>query len=135
MQNDDVERLRKVVALWRTTRAWAEDLLCDALGLERARDVLTPEHRGERRIPGTSWFYRTHERGVDIDRGGTCGGIDFEFDEVRPDARRLRTFIRKQINAGALPADYAEMIEDEPRFAVAVRALFASDKATFEQAC
>jgi hypothetical protein len=132
MQNDDVERLRRIVPLWRTKRAWAEELLCDALGLERPSDVLRNEYRGHHVIPGTDWFYRTHDDGVDIDRGDSCGGIDFAFDEARPDARRLRTFVRKQINAGELPAEYAEMIEDEPRFERAARALLASDKATFE---
>jgi hypothetical protein len=132
MQNEDVERLRRVVALWRTTRTWAEDLLCDALGLARARDVLRSEHRGERWIPGTDWSYRTHENGVAIDRGDGRGGIDFDFDTVRPDTRQLRTFIRKQIDAGALPSEYAQLIDDEPRLERAVRALLASDKASFE---
>ena len=129
MPNDDVERLRQVVPLWRATRAWAEELLCSALGLERARDVLKPEHRGERRIPGTNWLYRTHDGGVDIDRGATCGGIDFDFDQIRPDTRRLRTFVQKQVNAGALPFEYAELVADEPRFERAARELFASEKA------
>jgi hypothetical protein len=133
MQNDDVETLCRVVPLWRTTREWAEDLLCDALGLARARDVLKPEYRGERRIPGTHWFYRTHDSSVDIDRGDTCGGIAFDFDEVRPDAGRLRLFIQKQINAGALSREYAAIIEDERRFERAARELFASDKASFEE--
>jgi hypothetical protein len=133
VQDDDVERLCRVVPLWRTTRAWAEDLLCDALGLARARDVLEPKYRGQRRVPGTKWFYRTHDNGVDIDLGDTCGGIDFEFDEVRPDAGRLRMFVQKQLNAGELPAEYAELVEDEARFERAAHALFASDKASFEE--
>jgi hypothetical protein len=134
MQDDDVEKLRRVVPLWRTTRAWAEELLCDAFGLERARDVLGPEHRGEGRIPGTNWFYRTDGSGVDIDRGSVCGGIDFDFDEVRPDARRLRRFIEKQVNAGELSSEYTELVQDEERFERAADALLASDKASFEEA-
>jgi len=133
MLDDDVEKLRRVVPLWRTTRAWAEELLCDAFGLERARDVLRPKHRGEGQIPGTSWFYRTDENGVDIDRGNVCGGIDFDFDEVRPDTRRLRRFIEKQVNAGELSPEYAELAADEERFERAAGALLASDRASFEE--
>src|SRR5688572_21860642 len=102
MQNEDVKKLRRVVPLWRATREWAEDLLCDTLGLDRAREVLRPEYRGSHRIPGTNWFYRTHETGVDIDRGDGFGGIDFDFDEARPSARQLRVFVRKQIESGGL---------------------------------
>jgi hypothetical protein len=134
MQNDDVEKLRRVIPLWRATRAWAEELLCAAFRLSRAQDVLNREHRGKHRIPGTNWFCRTHGLGVDIDRGIACGGIDFDFNQACPDAWRLRLFVEKQVNAGELTLDYAELADDEERFKRAAEVLLASDKAAFVRA-
>lgn len=126
MQSNDVERLRRVVPLWRATRAWAEELLCTAFGLERALDILKSENRGHRRIPGTNWFYQTHGGGVDLYRGVRCGGIDFDFDKVEPDAWRLRIFVEKQIKSGELPGDLAELVHDDKRFEAAAHEMLAA---------
>ncbi|HET9956932.1 MAG TPA: hypothetical protein VFQ61_20690 [Polyangiaceae bacterium] len=70
-----------------------------------------------------TWYYRTHGAGVDIDRGVVCGGIDFDFDKIEPDPWRLRIFVEKQVNAGTLNAEYAELVQDEDRFDAAAREL------------
>lgn len=112
----DVELVHALLPHWFATRRWAEELLCRVLQLSEAAEVLQPEHRGWRPVPGSTWAYRTHGVGVDIDRGLCCGGIDFDFDKPNPDCWRLRLFAEKQLNAGNLPSEYVRLLDDEERF-------------------
>jgi hypothetical protein len=122
----DVALLRALLPHWHATRRWAEELLVRALGLRDAREVLKPEHRGLKYLPGSLWFYRTHGLGVNLDRGLACGGIDFDFDQFIPDPWRLRLFTEKQLNAGNLPAlDYLPLFDDEDRFVRAAKLALA----------
>ncbi len=114
--SSDVDRLN-ALPLWHATRAWAEELLRGALALESAKEVLTAPNRGRHRIPGTTWFYRTHGVGVDVNRGSSSGGIDFDFDSADPDLWRLHRFAEKQLNAGNISADeYWGLVDDKERF-------------------
>lgn len=122
----DVEMLRQVLPLWRATRIWAETLLCASLKLQHPSEVLNSEHRGKHTFPGTNWRYRTHGGGVDIDRGAAYGGIDFDFGQPLPDPWRLRIFIKRQLIAGALAAEYAPFLHDHQRFERAAQELLAS---------
>ncbi len=122
----DIELVRALLPHWFATRRWAEELLCRTLQLETAEDVLRPEYRGWRLIPGSTWAYRTHGVGVDIDRGISSGGIDFDFDKPNPDPWRLRVFAEKQLNAGNLPWEYVRLVDDEERFERAAIAVIDS---------
>lgn len=117
----DIELTRALIPHWHATRRWAEELLCRMLRLEKASEVLRPEHRGRYVIEGSNWTYRTHGCGVDLDRGIVSGGIDFDFDQENPDPWRLRLFAEKQLNAGNLPPEYVMLIDDEDRFVAAAK--------------
>jgi hypothetical protein len=123
MRDSDIELVRALIPHWYATRKWAEELLCRVLGLENASDVLRPEHRGRKAIPGSMWTYRTHGIGVDIDRGIRSGGIDFDFDKPDPDPWRLELFAEKQLNAGNLGPEYLDLVDDEDRFKKAADAV------------
>ena len=111
---DNFERIKKIIPLWYAHRAWAEELLSKAFGLDQAQDILSSKYRGNNPIPGTNWMYRTHGVGVDIYRASDVGGIDFDFDKLDPDAWRLRIFFEKQYNEGNLPlTEYRELYEDK----------------------
>jgi hypothetical protein len=118
-ENDrrDAQLVGNLLALWAATRRWAEGLLVDTLGLATAKDILQREHRGSHAIPGTEWQYRTHGVGVDITSAGNRGGIDFDFDEQRPDSWRLRDFLVKQYNAGNLTKrEYRPLLQSQDRW-------------------
>ena len=113
----NIEKVRKIFPLWYAQRAWAEELLVKAFGLEKAEDILKQEYRGNNTIPGTNWMYRTHGVGVDIYRTNTVGGIDFDFNKPEPDEWRLRIFFEKQYNDDNLPFDeYRDLYEDDELF-------------------
>ena len=123
---EDIALVRQLLPLWFASRTWAEELLVRSFDLDAAADILLPEHRGRKRIPGTNWFYRTHGVGVDIDRGLDCGGIDFDFDKPPPDPWRLRRFAEKQLNSGILSsADYFDLVDDQERFEAAAELALA----------
>jgi len=65
MKNEDIEAVEALVKKWTSSRQWAEQLLVDSLGLASVEDILNPEHKGNKQIPKTEWFYRTHGVGVD----------------------------------------------------------------------
>jgi hypothetical protein len=120
LMNEDPERDEELVRLllphWYATRRWAEELLCQSLGLKEASEVLQRENRGWNVIPGSNWHYRTHGVGVELDRGICCGGIDFDFPQAVPDPYRLCLFGQKQLNAGNLSPAYVRLLDDEHRF-------------------
>lgn len=117
----DVELVRCLVRQWHTVRAWAEQLLVDALGLTAARDIMT-RPRSERvgLIPGTPWRYRQHGVGIEITQPGNKGGIDFDFDQP-VDAGWLRDFLIKQYNGGQLcKRSYRPLLQGQVRWQAAV---------------
>ena len=121
----DVELVRGLMRSWYDVRAWAEQLLVDALGLSRARDLmsrLAVDRVGS--IPDSPWRYRQHGVGVEVTQPGNKGGIDFDFD--RPvDAGWLRDFLIKQYNGGQLPRrDYRPLLQDQARWDAAVACAF-----------
>jgi hypothetical protein len=110
----DVDPIKAAIPLWYAQLAWAKELIARGFNLARADDILRPEHRGCRRVPGTEWFIRTHGVGVDVYRTPDVGGIDFDFDKPHPDAWRLKNFIERQVNDGSLPYEpYRELLDDE----------------------
>lgn len=117
----DEQLVRLLIPHWYATRAWAEELLRRSLDLERPEDVLGRGHRGWHVIPGSNWHYRTHGVGVDLDRGVSSGGIDFDFPQKAPDPYRLHVFAQKQLNAGNLSLAYTRLVDDEERFAKAAK--------------
>ena len=132
MEDDDTKLVRALIPHWYATRRWAEELLCRALGLKNASEVLQREHRGRKVLAGSLWTYRTHGAGVDIDRGIRSGGIDFDFDKPDPDPWRLELFAEKQLNAGNLGLEYAALFDDEGRFKKAAEAALPRTKNGFE---
>jgi hypothetical protein len=123
MEEEDVALVAALIPHWYATRRWAENVLCRVLGLKDAAEVLRHEHRGRKPIAGSTWTYRTHGVGVDIDRGIVGGGIDFDFDKPDPDPWRLRLFAEKQLNAGNLGPEYVALVDDEDRFTIAAKTL------------
>jgi hypothetical protein len=128
MDDTDTGLVRALIPHWYATRKWAEELLCRALNLKSAGEVLQPEHRGRKVLAGSTWTYRTHGIGVDIDRGITRGGIDFDFDKPDPDPWRLKIFAEKQLNAGNLGPEYAPLVDDENRFKSAAEAALSIER-------
>ena len=117
----DVQAMHDLIKMWHTTRRWAEELLVEKLGVSSARDVLE-FHRGRARLPESDWWYRTHGVGVDVCQPGNVGGIDFDFDSPSPDSWRLREFLIKQLNAGAVPKRvYRPLLQDRERWERAIR--------------
>jgi len=111
-KNEDL--IKNLTPLWHASRAWAEELLRQHLRLENAIDVLRPENRGKRSIPGTNWIYRTHGVEVDIYKTEEVGGIDFDFDKPLPDAWRMKIFFKRQYNDGNLNFEiYRHLFEDD----------------------
>lgn len=119
----DVELIKLLLPHWYATRAWAEALLVQAFELEKASDVLLPQHRGRHDTPGSQWTYRTHGVGVEITCEGNRGGIDFDFDEPALDPWKLRDFALKQLNAKCLPTVYNGLVTDPQRFEKAAEAV------------
>lgn len=76
-------------------------------------------------IPGSNWTYQLHGVGVRFDRGFGVGGIDFDFDVPTPSFFRFRDFAECQFNAGNLPAEWRDLIEDESRLERAFAAAIA----------
>jgi hypothetical protein len=98
--------------------------------LDRPDDILKREFRGERQIPGTSWFIRTHGIGVDVYQTPEVGGIDFDFDKPNPDEWRLRRLFEKQVNAGTLAYEaYREFVDDEDLLKTAIADLLKAANA------
>jgi len=119
----DIQLVRAAIPLWHAEMAWAKELLKRSFNLDDAEDIMRPEFRGRRQIPGTTWFYRTHGIGVDVYRTSEVGGIDFDFDKPNPDPWRLRIFLEKQVNEGSLLYEkYGELIDDEERLQAALKA-------------
>ncbi len=111
---NNIEKVKLVIPLWYAQKKWAEELLVRSFLLEKPEDILKPDYRGNKEIPGTNWMYRTHGVGVEIYRTADVGGIDFDFDKPDPDEWRLRIFIEKQYNEGNLSLqEYRELYEDE----------------------
>ncbi len=109
-----MQSINAAVSLWHAQMAWAKELIARSFGLDRAEDILRPEHRGCRIVPGTCWYIRTHGVGVDVFKTPDVGGIDFDFDKPNPDLWRLRIFIERQVNDGNLSYDsYRELLDDE----------------------
>lgn len=120
--NDHVELARSVIPLWHEKVTWAKELLVRGFQLHQAEDILERSNRGHRQVPGTEWFIRTHGVGVDVYRKEGVGGIDFDFDKPNPDAWRLRLFIEKQVNDGALPYEqFKAILEDNKLMREATR--------------
>ncbi len=133
MMRKHTELLKHLIPLWYAEMAWAKELLVRAFQLERAEDILRPEFRGRRQIPGTTWFIRTHGIGVDVYKTLEVGGIDFDFDKPDPDAWRLRLFFEKQVNAGVLLYEtYRELMEDEELLQKAITELLGQRYASRE---
>ncbi|WP_217475235.1 DUF6896 domain-containing protein [Stutzerimonas stutzeri] len=110
----DVNPIAAAIPLWYAQMAWAKELITRSFGLERAEDILHREYRGNRIIPGTTWYIRTHGIGVDVYKTLDVGGIDFDFDKLHPDAWRMEIFIQRQLNDGNLPFEpYRELLNDE----------------------
>ena len=104
----------ELVEIWRSTKAWAERLICEHLNVANAADILLAEHRGKNRLGNSDWFYRTHGVGVDISKNGNKGGIDFDFGQNHPDSYRLREFMIKQLNDGGLTKrHYRELLKNK----------------------
>lgn len=123
----DLGLLRNLIPLWHAEMAWAKELLMRAFKLQNAQDILGPRHRGRHQIPGTTWFVRTHGIGVDIYRTPDVGGIDFDFDKPDPDSWRLKIFLERQLNAGALSYEiYRHLVDDEERLQLALDRFFPS---------
>ena len=123
--DEDIQLLRAVIPLWYAEMAWAKELLKRAFELNDAQEIMRPEFRGRRQIPGTTWFFRTHGIGVDVFRTSDVGGIDFDFDKLDPDSWRLAIFLEKQVNDGSLSYEkYGQLIDDEDRLKVALDAIF-----------
>jgi hypothetical protein len=121
----DIHLVRAAIPLWHAEMAWAKELLKKSFTLGDAQDIMRPEFRGRRQIPGTTWFYRTHGIGVDVYRTSEVGGIDFDFDKPDPDPWRLAIFLEKQVNEGSLSYEkYGGLIDDEERLQAALDAIF-----------
>lgn len=106
--------IKAAIPLWYAQMAWAKELIARSFGLENAEDILSFENRGNRAIPGTEWFIRTHGGGVDVYKTPDVGGIDFDFDKPHPDAWRIQIFIQRQVNDGNLPyATYRDLLDDD----------------------
>jgi hypothetical protein len=99
--------------MWYAQLAWAKELLTRGFGLERAEDILKPENRGCRRVPGTNWFIRTHGVGVDIFKAPNVGGIDFDFDKPHPDKWRLKWLFERLLNDGQIPYEEVKHLADD----------------------
>lgn len=108
------ELIKNLVPLWQATRLWAEELLRRYFELQDVAEILKPEKRGRKAIPGTNWMYRTHGVGVDVYKTEEVGGIDFDFNKPHPDPWRMKIFFRRQYNDGNLNFElYRELFEDE----------------------
>ncbi len=120
----DVQAIKDLLLKWHQTRAWAEELLCLSLGLKDALQVLDLSGPKVGQLGDTPWHFRVHGLGVNISMAGNRGGIDFDFGMDEPDVFRLRDFLVKQLNAGALPKKiYRPLVQDHARFEAALRAL------------
>ena len=120
----DAELIKKIIPLWYSQYAWAEELLKKSFGLSNANEILNSKFRGFNQIPGTNWMYRTHGIGVDISRTPEVGGIDFDFDKPDPDEWRLRLFFERQYNEGNIPlAEYRHLADDEEALKKAISSL------------
>lgn len=118
----DVELVRLLIPQWHAMRAWAESMMCHTLGITEPAEAMRArvEGRGSPQpVPGTTWTYQLHGKGVRFDRGFGVGGIDFDFDTPMPDMHRLIEFAEAQFNAGNLPLEYREMIDDHGRLRTA----------------
>lgn len=121
----DAALVADLIALWHQTRTWAEQLLCDTFDLSAANDCLPEMARSgtprSGQFPNSPWFYRVH--GIDIAKPNNCGGIDFDFDKPDVDRWRLREFMVKQLNDGALPMRYyRSLLQDADRWSSAMDA-------------
>ena len=120
----DTESIQCLIAEWIKHRDAAAELLVTELNLDSPRDILKPEHRGRRELPGTGWQYRTHGIGVDVTRTNGHGGIDFDFSTrdgemyAAPDWWRLQLFAKRSVGDKSVDSDrYTTIIEhaDEHR--------------------
>lgn len=122
MNAANVKLVRLAIPLWYANVAWAKELLVRAFKLEKAEDILSPEHRHMQQIPNTCWFVRPHGVGIDIFKTPEVGGVDFDFDKPNPDEWRLALFITRQVNDGQLPYDiYRELVNNEELLKQAVQ--------------
>jgi hypothetical protein len=120
--------VRAAIPLWYAQMAWAKELIARSFGLQRAEDILRPENRGTRSVPGTAWFIRTHGVGVDIYKTPEVGGIDFDFDKQHPDAWRLTIFIERQVNDGNLSYElFRELLDDDESMKTAIAEALRED--------
>ena len=114
IKSDYYELIKSVLPLWYAELAWAKELIKQGFELSKAEDILEHKNRGFRKVPGTSWYIRTHGIGVDVFKTPEVGGIDFDFDKPDPDSWRLKIFIERQINDGTLSYElYQNLIEDD----------------------
>lgn len=98
-----------LIAMRHETRCWAEQLLCNSFDLHHPTDILTltrTDFPRSGQFPDSPWCYRIHGIGIDISKPNNRGGIDFDFDKPNVDRWRLREFIIKQLNDGAISIRY-----------------------------
>jgi len=106
--------IKEAIPLWYAQMAWAKELIARSFCLTTAEEILSSENRGLRRVPGTTWYIRTHGVGVDVFKTPGVGGIDFDFDKPDPDPWRMDIFIERQVNDGNLPYEpFRELLDDE----------------------
>jgi len=123
MTDTPAQRIKRLLPLWYANIAWAKELIRAGFNLTKADDILRPEFRGIRRIPGTTWFIRTHGIGVDVFKTPDVGGIDFDFDKPDPDEWRLRILFEKLLNDGQISfVEYQDLADDEELLKNAIRA-------------
>ena len=124
---DDDKLVADLVALWHQTRAWAEQLLSDTFDLSDANEFLPTIAYSDiprsGQFPDSPWLYRVHGIGIDVAKSNNCGGIDFDFDKPNVDRWRLREFMVKQLNDGAIPMRYYRpLLQDADRWSSAMDA-------------
>ncbi len=49
---DNLNKVRRIIPLWYAHRKWAEELLMRSFNFETAQQILKPENRGNKPIPG-----------------------------------------------------------------------------------
>lgn len=124
---DDTQLVSDLVTMWFSSRKWAEELICATFNLSSPDDFLANIRRFNKprsgQFPNSPWHYRIHGVGIDISKPNNCGGIDFDFDKPGVDQWRLREFMVKQLNDGAIPMRwYRPLLQDPARWSAALAA-------------
>ena len=129
----DIEALLVLIKMWYGIRDWAIANLLYVLNVRDLRQLFGPELRGTHRLfprsdaeslgPHELW-YRAEDGVVDVFRPKNKGGIIFDVSgegkPLPPDIPRLRQFLVKMLNAGALDKRvYRPLMQDRVRFSKA----------------